>query len=68
MLIVLKTIASMFDETSSSVVQINASTNDLAKNTGDLKEIVSWITVSSLGNKGLYSHILNNESIDKSLS
>jgi len=55
----MENIASVFGETSNSVVQINESTNDLAKTAGDLKEVVSWFTVVSKPDDGQYSAVAN---------
>ncbi len=53
----MENIASVFGETSNSVVQINESTNDLAKTAGNLKEVVSWFTVVSKPDDGQYSAV-----------
>ena len=58
----MENIANKFGQTHNSIVQINESTNDLAKTVGDLKEVVSWFTVNSSANIGRESNTLNNES------
>jgi len=43
----MESVTTGFADTSNAVVQINTSTNDLAKTTGDLKELVSWFSIDS---------------------